>query len=99
MLDLTKIDADTLLARGEYSTIRAAHEDEKKALQLLCGALASTATKILRRMQPDNDAVPESVDELLAAARAGLDLIDATVTRIASLAQQRAEVKPRAWGR
>lgn len=99
MIDLSKIDDATLMARGMYSTVRAAHEDEKKALQLLCGALASTATKILRRMQPDNDEVPESVDELLAAARAGLDLIDATVTRIASLAQQRAEVKKEAWSR
>lgn len=99
MIDLTKIDNETLMARGAYSTIRAAHEDEKKNLQMLCGSLSSTAAKVLRRMQPDNDEVPASVDELLAAGRAALDAIEISVATIESLAQQRAHLKPKAWPR
>ena len=98
MIDLTQIDDDTLMARGAYSTIRAAHEDEKKNLQILCGALSSTSTKVLRRMQPDNDEVPDSVADLLAAGRASLDAIELSVQRIESLAQQKANIKQQAWG-
>jgi hypothetical protein len=99
MFDLTTIDDDTLMARGAYATIRGAHEDAKKSLQMLCGELSSTATKVLRRMQPDNDAVPDSVDELLAAGRASLDAIELCVHQIESLAQQRADIRQQAWGR
>lgn len=99
MIDLTEIDDQTLMARGAYSTIRAAHEDEKKNLQILCGALSSTATKVLRQMQPDNDDIPVSVNDLLTAARTSVDLIEASVLRITSLAQQRADIRQQAWGR
>lgn len=99
MIDLTTISDDTLMARGAYSTVRAEHEDAKKELQILCGEMASIASKVLRKMQPDNDAVPESVDDMIAAGRATLDAIDVCVTRIASLAQQRADLKHQAWGR
>lgn len=99
MLNLTDLSEETLINRGKYSSVRAAHEDAKKSLQMLCGDLASTATKILRRMQPDNDAIPESVDELLAAARNTLVLMEACVNEIESLARQRAELKPLAWPR
>ena len=99
MIDLTKIDDDTLMARGAYSTIWAAHKDEKKNLSVLCGELSSTAAKILRRMQPDNDAVPDSVDDLLKAGRASLDAIELCVRSIESLAQQRAGIKTQAWGK
>jgi hypothetical protein len=99
MLDLSTIPDDVLRARGEYATVRGAHEDEKKNLQMLCGELSSTASKVLRRMQPDNDAVPDSVDELLAAARASLDAIELCVKQIEGLAQQKADIKQQAWGR
>ncbi|MES2323244.1 MAG: hypothetical protein V4633_13350 [Pseudomonadota bacterium] len=99
MIDLTKIDDDTLMARGAYSTIRAAHEDEKKSLQMLCGELSSTATKILRVMQPDADAVPESVDALLASGRLTLDSIERCTDQIIGLAQQKHDLKTQAWGK
>lgn len=99
MIDLTKIDNDTLLARGAYSTIRAAHEDEKKNLSVLCGELSSCATKVLRQMQPDNDAVPADAAVLLAAGRATLDAIEICATRIVGLAQQKADLKQQAWGK
>jgi hypothetical protein len=99
MIDLTKIPDDTLMARGKYSTIRGAHEDEKKRLAILAGELGTAATQILRRMQPDNDDVPESVDELFEGARATLEKMDACVTSIYGLATKRKELKPLAWAK
>lgn len=97
MLDLTKIPQAILENRGAYSTVRAAHEDAKKSLQILCGELASTATKVLRRMQPDNDDVPDGIADLLLAARNTLTLMETCTTEIESLAKQRSELKPLAW--
>lgn len=99
MIDLTQIDSGTLMARGAYSTVRAAHEDAKKNLQILCGKLSSIASQVLRRMQPDNDDVPESVDELFKSAKATLTAMDDCVKQIETLAQQRADLKQQAWGR
>lgn len=97
MLDLAKIPQAILENRGAYSTVRAAHEDAKKSLQMLCGELASTATKVLRRMQPDNDDVPDGIADLLLAARNTLTLMETCATEIESLAQQRSKLKPLAW--
>jgi len=99
MLDLSTIPADVLLARGHYATVRSAHEDAKKALQILTGKLASVSSRVLRQMQPDNDAEPESVEQLLAEGRTALNEIEGACKMIADLAHQRAELKPLAWGR
>jgi hypothetical protein len=99
MIDLNTIPDETLLARGQYATVRAAHEDAKKKLSILCGNLSSAASQVLRRMQPDSDDVPESVEDVLSAARATLTEMDLCVMSIESLAQQRAELKTLAWGR
>jgi hypothetical protein len=98
-MDLSTIPNDVIMARGKYSTIRSAHEDSKKALQVLCGKLSSVSSRTLRQMQPDNDVEPESVADLLAEGRKALDDIEATCKVIAALAQQRAELRPLAWGR
>ena len=98
MIDLTKISDDTLMARGAYSTIRAAHEDAKKELAVLCGEMSSTATRILRQMQPGEDEVPVAIDVLLNTARATLDLIEGCAWRIESLAAQKQGVRHQAWG-
>lgn len=97
MLDLNELPQALLLARGQYATVRSAHEDSKKQLQMLCGKMGATAAQILRAMQPDNDGVPASVAELMATCRTTLDMIDSTAMLIESLAQQRAELKPLAW--
>jgi len=97
MLDLSQIPPEVLENRGSYATVRAAHEDAKKSLQMLCGDLASTSTKVLRRMQPDNDEVPDSVDDLLTAARNTITMMEQCVKEIESLAEQRAKLKPLAW--
>ena len=98
MIDLTQIDDQTLMARGAYATVRGQHEDEKKNLSVLCGELSSTATKVLRQMQPERDEVPMPVDVLLAAGRATLDAIELSAGRIVSLAQQKHGLKAQAWG-
>lgn len=99
MIDLTTIDKTVLLARGEYSTVRAAHEDEKKRLAILCGQFASVAPQVLRLMQPDGDSAPNMVEvnRLLVSARVTLAEIDFCVTVVDGLAAQRAALKQSAW--
>ena len=99
MLDLSIIPEEVRRARGDYSTVRAAHEDEKKSLQMLCGQLSSIASQILRRMQPDNDDVPDSVEALIASGKQTLQMMEECTARIESLAKQRAELKGPAWGK
>lgn len=101
MIDLTTIDQDTIIARGQYSTIRAAHEDEKKHLSILCGQLSSSSSQVLRYMQPGEDDAPDiaAVNGMLAAARKTLDEIGKCVENIEALALQRAALKFAAWGR
>lgn len=86
-----------MLERGRYSTIRSKHEDAKKSLQMLCGELASTATKVLRRMQPDNDDIPDGIADLFLNARNTLTMMENCAAEIESLAVQRAALKPLAW--
>ncbi len=97
MLDLNELPQALLLARGQYATVRSAHEDSKKQLQILCGKLGATSAQILRAMQPDNDGVPVGVGELMATCRLTLDSIESLTVQIEALAQQRADLKPVAW--
>lgn len=99
MLDLSTISEEVRLARGDYSTVRAAHEDEKKNLAKLCSMLQSVPATILRQMQPDNDEVPDSVESLIESGRKTLEMMEACVARIESLARQRMELKAKAWSK
>lgn len=101
MIDLTAIDQDTIIARGQYATIRAAHEDEKKRLQMLCGQFLSIAPQILRYMQPQEGDTPEigAVLGLLSLGRETLDKVEACVADIETLDMQRAALKQASWGR
>jgi hypothetical protein len=100
MIDLTAIDQETIIARGQYATVRSAHEDEKKRLSILCGQLSSSVAQVLRYMQPDGDATPsiDAVLDMLSIARETLTKIDACVESIEALAMQRAALKQAAWG-
>jgi hypothetical protein len=101
MIDLATIDQDTIIARGQYSTVRSAHEDEKKRLAILCGQFSSISSQVLRLMQPDSDATPdmETVRGLIASGRELLGKITESVGEIEGLAGQRAALKDTAWGR
>lgn len=97
MLDLTAIPDDVRLARGDYATVRAAHEDAKKLLSVQCGSLSSIASQVLKRMQPDSGQQPEDVSELIFTGRNALDAIEATTTNISLLSAQREELRGKAW--
>jgi hypothetical protein len=101
MIDLTTIDEATLLARGQYATVRGAHEDEKQRLAILCGQFSAASAQVLRCMQPDGDTTPDmnAVRGLLAAMRDGVGRIEQCVSDIEGLAAQRAALKQAAWGR
>ena len=92
-------DNPLMVLRGQYATVRSLHENRKSDLSKLCGHLAAIASQVLRRMQPDNDSVPESADALLVAGRETIEAMEVCVTDIESLAMQRAELKPLAWGK
>lgn len=97
MLDLTAIPESLRLARGDYSSVRAAHEDAMKELARLCGELQSIAGQMLRRMQPTDDD-PELIEPALVAAHTLLSEIETQYARAMSLGKQRAELKKIAWG-
>jgi hypothetical protein len=101
MIDLTTIDQDTIIARGQYATVRSAHEDEKKKLVINCGQFSSIAAQITRLMQPDGDTPPDmgAVNDLLSFGRNLLNKIDEGAVEIEALALQRAALKQAAWGR
>lgn len=97
---MTELDNDALmLARGRYSTIRAAHEDSKKQLAVLCGALQAVSTKVLFQMQPREEEIPVSVSMLVEQGREVLTKIEACAREIEALAIQRAALKGEAWPR
>jgi hypothetical protein len=100
MIDLTAIDPAEVVAKGQYSIVRAAHEDAKKRLAVLCGSFAAIAPQVLRLAQPDGDDVPDgaAIGKLLVDAGILLDKMDAQVSEIEGLAQQRAMLKQAAWG-
>jgi hypothetical protein len=100
MIDLTAIDPSEVIAKGQYSIVRAAHEDAKKRLAVLCGAFAAIAPQVLRLAQPDGDAVPDgaAISALLAEGGMLLEKIAVQVVKVEGLAQQRAMLKQAAWG-
>lgn len=97
MIDLTTVPADVLHARGCYATVRAEHEEQKLRLSKLCGELAAISAQVLRLMQPANGEVPQNVNALLRAGRQAIDMIEGCTAQIESLAQQRHDLKAKAW--
>lgn len=95
-MDLSTIDPDLILARGKYSTVRSAHEDELKRLQILTGQLSAFGSQVLRWMQPA-EGTPEDISGLLKDARHTIDQIEQCAGTISELAAQKAELKPVAW--
>jgi hypothetical protein len=98
MFDFTTLPPHVITARGQYSTVRAAHEDELKLLAQKASLAAATAAQILRAMQPE-EGVPADPFELLKTARKALDDIEACAIRVRGLAEQKQELKPLAWGK
>lgn len=101
MIDFSAYSQDEIIAKGHYSIVRAAHEEEKEHLALLCGQFASIPPQVLRQMQPAKGSTSDigAVNSMLAAARRLLDEIEACALRIEDLETQRAALKKAAWGR
>lgn len=99
MIDLTKIDTDTRIARGDYATVNSAIKDGFRNLQMLHGEATSAMTKALRQVQPDDASVPQHPTAQLALARAAIEGFDATATSIISLTQQKHDLRAQAWGK
>jgi hypothetical protein len=97
MIDLSSMPQEMLLARGQYATVRAAHEEAKKQLQIQCGQLGSVAAQILRGMQPDNNVEPIDAADLLSAGRNALNMMETLALQIQSLSAQKRELRPIAW--
>jgi hypothetical protein len=95
-MDISSIPQDLLIARGAYSSVRAAHEDELKRLQILTGQLSAFGSQVLRWMQPA-DGQPEDISGLLKDARIVIDHIEQCSAMIRELAEQRTELKKTAW--
>lgn len=99
MIDLSTLPPEVLNARGAYSTVRAAHEDALKELQVLCGGLSSLSAQILRAAQKDADAPSTPLESLISNAEGHVKEIKTCAQEIESLAKQKAELKPLAWNR
>lgn len=92
-------DQELMICRGKYSTIRAQHEDAKKELQVRCGEFMSLSGRILKHGQSDE---PGAIDEAmnhLAELRLQLDCTEKQLQAMRSLAEQRAELKVKAWSK
>ena len=100
-MDLTSIPNELLVLRGQYATVRSSHEDEKKRMQALCGALSATCVQVLRAVQPEGDDPHDAmyVGSLLVSGHKALEEMKECAVRIRELAEQRAELKPKAWPR
>jgi len=98
-MNLDDLPQDLLLARGQYATIRSAHEDAKARISILCGDLGATSAKILHAVQPRNDEPIEAkaVADLVAVCRKAIVSIEECAKQIEALAVQRAALKPQAW--
>jgi 4-hydroxy-L-threonine phosphate dehydrogenase PdxA len=101
MIDLTAIDPAEVIAKGQYSIVRAAHEEAKKRLAVLCGQFAGIAPQVLRLAQPENDDVPivEVIAGMFTQGHALLDQMQGLVVEIEALAMQRSTLKSEAWGK
>lgn len=97
MIDFDTIDSQTVLYRGQYATVRSAHEAALKDLQITCSNLSGFATGILRAAQPDADqSFPDK--EAFDQGRKIIDQIEQIATNVQSLHDQRKTLKKLAWG-
>lgn len=97
MIDFDQLDPAVIIARGQYSTVRSAHEDALKELQLACSNFAGFTTGILRAAQSDKDqSFPGAED--FDKGRALIDEIEKIVANIEELHKQKNSLKALAWG-
>lgn len=92
--DLSAVDAELLLARGKYATVRGACEDAIKALQKQAGELQSIPSIVLRKAQEG-----ERVDNLLETFDKVLSDVKRQCEIVFDLYHQKEALKTDAWGK
>jgi hypothetical protein len=93
MLDFTTYTDAEIIKRGKFSFLGSAKRDELKLLRETCDAFSEVGRRLFRQAQPGKDDIPEDYLDTLAAARRLIDATETSCNRLASLAQQEAELR------
>lgn len=98
-VDLAAIDPALLVARGQYATVRAAHEDIKKSIVARCGAILSMTQRISQLVQPDTDKQidMQMLDAYLFNLAEAVKSLEHQCDGIGELEAQRKTLKELAW--
>jgi len=92
MIDFNEIAAEQIIARGQYSIVRAARETALKSLRDMCESQNNAATSVLRDIQAATD-----TERHFAFMHDNLARMAETVGEIEELTQQLALIRPMAF--
>jgi hypothetical protein len=92
MIDFNEIAAEQIIARGQYSIVRAAREDAIKGLLNMIESQNNAATSVLRDVQAATD-----TERHFAFMHDNLARMAETVGEIEELTQQLALIRPMAF--
>jgi len=92
MIDFNEISAEQIIARGQYSIVRAARETALKSLRDMCESQNNAATSVLRDIQGATD-----TERHFAFMHDNLARMAETVGEIEELTQQLALIRPMAF--
>jgi len=92
MIDFNEIAAEQIIARGQYSIVRAARETALKSLRDMCESHNNAATSVLRDVQGATD-----TERHFAFMHDNLARMAETVGEIEELTQQLALIRPMAF--
>jgi len=92
MIDFNEIAAEQIIARGQYSIVRAAREAALKTLRDMCESQNNAATSVLRDIQGATD-----TERHFAFMHDNLARMAETVGEIEELTEQLALIRPMAF--
>ena len=92
MIDFNEISAEQIIARGQYSIVRAARETALKSLRDMCESQNNAATSVLRDIQGATD-----TERHFAFMHDNLARMAETVGEIEELTEQLALIRPMAF--
>ena len=92
MIDFNEIAAEQIIARGQYSIVRAARETALKSLRDMCESQNNAATSVLRDIQGATD-----TERHFAFMHDNLARMAETVGEIEELTEQLALIRPMAF--
>jgi len=92
MIDFNEIAAEQIIARGQYSIVRAARETALKSLRDMCESQNNAATSVLRDIQGATD-----TERHFAFMHDNLARMAEMVGEIEELTQQLALIRPMAF--